>query len=242
MACYALLWLEGPLQSWGCDSKFSLRTTLSFPTKSGVLGMILAALGAGGSQRELLSSLACGDFKVYSLVKQKVRSHELVDFQMIGNGYSRSGWESLMIPRKRDGGFAVGGGAKLTYRHYLQDAIFVVVMEIPDDLGESIKGAFQAPVWPVSLGRRTCVPSQPVFRGIFPSEEDAYAELGRLISERNLIKTFRVIEGSFPEEGDVIVLNDVPICFGEIKEYRSRYVTIIREVEDGKSADNQDNP
>lgn len=42
---YLLLWLEGPLQSWGHDSRFGRRETLHFPTKSGVLGMVCAALG-----------------------------------------------------------------------------------------------------------------------------------------------------------------------------------------------------
>ena len=37
---YLLLWLEGPLQSWGADSKYYNRTTLPFPTKSGILGLL----------------------------------------------------------------------------------------------------------------------------------------------------------------------------------------------------------
>ena len=55
---WLLLWLEGPLQSWGQDSKFGRRDTLAFPTKSGVLGLVCAALGAGGEQRELLEEFA----------------------------------------------------------------------------------------------------------------------------------------------------------------------------------------
>lgn len=43
-----LLWLEGPLQSWGHDSQFDRRDTLPFPTFSGICGMLCAALGAGG--------------------------------------------------------------------------------------------------------------------------------------------------------------------------------------------------
>ncbi|HHQ4630405.1 CRISPR-associated protein Cas5 [Aeromonas hydrophila] len=37
---YLLLWLEGPLQSWGHDSRFGRRETLNFSTKSWVLGMV----------------------------------------------------------------------------------------------------------------------------------------------------------------------------------------------------------
>jgi len=48
---YLLLWFEAPLQSWGSDSKFGRRDTQTFPTKSGVLGLVCSALGAGGEQR-----------------------------------------------------------------------------------------------------------------------------------------------------------------------------------------------
>jgi CRISPR system Cascade subunit CasD len=55
---YLALWLEAPLQSWGSDSKFGRRDTLPFPTKSGIYGLYLAALGAKGKQQELLSNLS----------------------------------------------------------------------------------------------------------------------------------------------------------------------------------------
>ena len=47
---YLLLWLEGPLQAWGYDSKFGRRDTLPFPTKSGLLGLLCCARGAGGPE------------------------------------------------------------------------------------------------------------------------------------------------------------------------------------------------
>ncbi|HQB07934.1 MAG TPA: type I-E CRISPR-associated protein Cas5/CasD, partial [Rectinema sp.] len=55
---YLLLWLEAPLQSWGFDSKFNRRDTLAFPTRSGILGLLLCAMGAQGEQRELLEKLS----------------------------------------------------------------------------------------------------------------------------------------------------------------------------------------
>ena len=95
---YIVLWLEGPLQSWGHDSKFGVRETLPFPTKSGVLGMMLAALGKGGPQRDLLNRLSPLPHQVISYCS----SIKMTDYQMIGSGYSSKGWQSLLIPRKRD--------------------------------------------------------------------------------------------------------------------------------------------
>lgn len=40
-----LLRLSGPLQSWGSDSLYDNRNTDYYPTKSGVIGLIAAALG-----------------------------------------------------------------------------------------------------------------------------------------------------------------------------------------------------
>ena len=40
-----LLRLAAPMQSWGVSSRFTVRDTLREPTKSGVVGLIAAALG-----------------------------------------------------------------------------------------------------------------------------------------------------------------------------------------------------
>lgn len=40
-----LLKFAGPMQSWGTDSHFEIRHTDSYPSKSGVLGLVAAALG-----------------------------------------------------------------------------------------------------------------------------------------------------------------------------------------------------
>lgn len=40
-----LLRLAAPMQSWGTSSKFDRRTTQMEPTRSGVIGMIAAAMG-----------------------------------------------------------------------------------------------------------------------------------------------------------------------------------------------------
>ena len=40
-----LLRLAAPIQAWGAEAKFETRRTLGYPTKSGVIGMLAAALG-----------------------------------------------------------------------------------------------------------------------------------------------------------------------------------------------------
>ena len=43
-ACLALL-LDAPMQSWGHASRFERRTTALHPTRSGIFGLLAAALG-----------------------------------------------------------------------------------------------------------------------------------------------------------------------------------------------------
>jgi CRISPR system Cascade subunit CasD len=229
---YLLLWLEAPLQSWGHDSKFGRRDTLNFPTKSGVMGLVCCALGQGGQQREFLAQFAPLKQTVFSFVRKNHKAEKrdreplLRDFHMVGSGYDdKDPWTTLLIPKTAEGKKAVGGGAKMTYRYYLQDAFFAVILETPSDLADSIAQALQAPVWDLCLGRKSCVPTDLVYRGLFDSEEEAIAYAKRIAEDKNLLEDFHVFDGQ--HDGEALTLNDVPLQFGERKLYRDRRVTVI---------------
>jgi CRISPR system Cascade subunit CasD len=237
---YLLLWFEAPLQSWGSDSKFGRRDTLNFPTKSGVYGLFLAALGASGPQIDLLETLSgytqdIVSYSSFSSVKNKntgegeIRKNRLpllIDFHMVGSGYDdKDPWEKMLTPKKSDGGTAVGGGSKMTYRYYLQDAHFSVIQELDTDLAADIAHALQEPVYDIYLGRKHCVPTDFVYRGVYDTKEECFFEAGRIADEKQLTRDFSVIDGF--SDGDHLVINDVPLQFGEWKKYRERTVTII---------------
>ena len=48
-----LLWLEGPMQSWGTRSRWDVRDTGLEPTKSGVIGLLGCAMGLPRNNPEL---------------------------------------------------------------------------------------------------------------------------------------------------------------------------------------------
>lgn len=232
---YVLLWLEAPLQSWGFDSKYDRRDTGAFPTKSGVLGLLFSSMGLGGEQEDALAVWADRDLVVESFDRidgKGVRQEppeRLRDFQTVGTHFDdRDPWESLMIPKTREGKKAVGGGSKITHRYYLQDAAFAVAAELPPGWRERVSQGLQAPVWGIFLGRKNCAPTDFVFRGVFDTAESAL-EAGRAIaSEKKRTPSFRVLHGSRAGEGDVRTVNDVPLCFGPYKRYRDRRVTVVR--------------
>ncbi len=236
---FLLLWLEAPLQSWGVDSKFGRRDTIHFPTKSGITGMLLCALGESGEQKELLAKLSPLKQTVISYArvreseggKPQKRDREplLRDFHMVGSGYNDNNpWETLLIPKTRDGKKAVGGGTKITYRYYLQDAKFSVVMEVPAESAVLFAEALQNPAYDLYLGRKNCIPTDFIYRGTFESEEGALRRADEIAREKGLLtEDFRVVDGEQNDDGETMTLNDVPVQFGEIKRYRDRMVTVI---------------
>lgn len=228
---YLLLWLEAPLQSWGHDSKFGRRDSLDFPTKSGVLGLICSARGAGGEERDWLSAWADLDMQVQAYVHQDRKGMPLPrlplmrDFHMIGSGYdSKDPWQTLLIPKKSDGSAAVGGGTKMTYRYYLQDMAYAVALQGPAELLRKAADALENPVWDVYLGRKNCVPTDFIAHGIYNDVDAALKAASEQASNKKRSLVFQVKQGE--HEGEVLTLNDVPIQFGSLKKYRDRRVTV----------------
>lgn len=224
---YVLLWFEAPLQSWGADSRFGRRETLDFPTKSGVLGLVFAALGARGEQHELLAEFAPLAQTVVSYrAPGRAVEPPLRDFHMVGSGYDDADpWATLLIPKTAEGKKAVGGGTKMTYRFYLQDARFAVVAEVPEAKAEDVAHALENPVYDLFLGRKCCVPSDFVYRGTYPEAEAALAAAADIARGKELEEAFRVVDGD--ADGESLNLNDVPLQFGEHKLYRDRRVTVV---------------
>lgn len=206
------------------------------------MGLVCATMGAGGEQRQLLDEFAALNQTVISFARAKKNEKKnevtvkqdreplLRDFHMVGSGYDKQDpWETLLTPKTNNGKPAVGGGSKMTYRYYLQDAAFAVALEVPSDKVDLIAASLQNPVWDVYLGRKNCVPTDFIYRGIFIDELSA-VEHGILIAtQKNRIEDFRVLHGALNnnEADEVFTLNDVPVQFGEDKRYRDRQVSLI---------------
>ena len=223
---YLLLWLEGPLQSWGSGSRFDFRTTESFPTMSGIAGMLLSSSGDSGAQCELLQKMKNSVFIAVEFRKQTDVSPQLCDYHMVGNGYDESKtWESYQILRKRN---REVGGNKQTYRYYLQDKKFAVLLGLEDDLAEKFSASLQAPVFDLYLGRKCCVPTDFIFRGCFVSREEAKAEMLKVAEEKGLTPGRCFVPAASDEMvDDAFSICDVPLEFGENKRYGSRYARIM---------------
>ncbi len=236
---YLLLWLEAPLQSWGHDSRFGRRDSLDFPTRSGVLGLICCARGAGDEQRDWLRAWLNLDMQVIAYVPQDrngravLRQPLLKDFQMVGSGYDdQDPWQNLLIPKTREGKKAVGGGTKMTYRYYLQDMAYAVAMQAPASCLDEVVSALQSPVWDIYLGRKCCVPTEFIYQGCFDTAENALETAQNMATDKKRVPVMRIRQGE--HDGEIITLQDVPVQFGVNKQYQDRRVTVqLWEAEDG---------
>jgi CRISPR system Cascade subunit CasD len=159
------LLLDAPLQSWGFASRFQRRTTGLHPTKSGVIGMLCAAMGiAKGSteERELLPGLANLAMTSIAMSRHDVRRHE--DFHTVLNTRRASG--------------KMNTDPVVTHREYLLDARFGVILAGDRALLEKVAAALQDPVWGIWFGRKSCIPAEPVLRGrVYDTREGAEREL-----------------------------------------------------------------
>ncbi len=135
--------LVGPMQSWGTRSRFDRRDTEIVPSKSGVIGIVAAALGR--ARDASVTDLAALRFGVRVDREGVVKSdfHTAQDILLAD--------ESQLME------------TAVTRRAYLADAAYLAALEGPDlHLLEAIQEALTNPHWPLALGRRAFVPSLPI--------------------------------------------------------------------------------
>ena len=209
-----LLRLSGPMQSWGVQSRFTVRDTGLEPSKSGVVGLLCAALGR--------------------------RRHEPVDDLTaleMGVRVDREGTMARDYHTSGKGGILKASGKVerknlvVSTRYYLSDARFLVGLEGDDlDLLTKLYAALRDPHWPLYLGRKAFVPGEPVWLKKDGLQRDTellkalknYRWLGHERQAWEEIEQMRVVlEDS---EHGTQVRPDQPISFAE-RRFAPRRVT-----------------
>ncbi len=166
--------LEGPLQAWGDhNSKFVIRRTAEAPTKSGVIGLLCAALGvsrleAANGWLGRLSSMCMG----VRVDRPGVRWWD----------YHTVGAKTRLPTAERPG--KTKEGPILTRREYLCDASFLVALRGEPSLVAELHVALGKPRWPLFLGRKCCPPSRSLLEAAPGRFSDLCAALASVPWER----------------------------------------------------------
>ena len=184
-----LLRLAGPMQSWGTSSRFIERDTLQEPSKSGVIGLLCAAMGVRREDRDppvALSLLRMG-------VRVDRRGVLAYDYQTAQN-----------VLKAKDGKVNRNDNTVQSWRYYLADAQFLVGFQAETEAQASLLerawAALQVPCFPSSLGRRSYLPSWSVFLA------DGLAEAPLL--ER--LPTYPTLKRTVTNSGQVEYIQNIP--------------------------------
>jgi CRISPR system Cascade subunit CasD len=222
--------LTGPMQAWGIQSRFSMRDTGLEPSKSGVIGLLCAALGKPRAEQpdDTLPSLAqLAGLKMGIRVDRPGTMR--MDYHTAG-GTHRAG-DSYGVARA-DGS---GVGPVTSRRYYLADADFLVGLEGDSPLLHLLDAALVRPCWQIFLGRKSFLPSQPVHlprhspwgpglrEGTVEQVLENYPWLGDFPARRRQQRPSRlrlILDGN--QAGDEVRC-DVPLSFAE-RRFALRYV------------------
>ncbi|MGH7176704.1 MAG: type I-E CRISPR-associated protein Cas5/CasD [Tepidisphaeraceae bacterium] len=211
--------LAGPMQSWGTSSRFQLRRTDAYPSKSGVLGLLLCAKGVcreeSPSELKALVSLSMG-------VRVDRAGTLEWDYHTAGAKIGIRSADGKIKKTASTGEYET----LLSHRQYLFDASFLVALHGDGGTIRACARALDDPVWPVFLGRKCCVPAEPVFVGT-----DAFVTVANALAkvpwrprinaiDRNDRSATRTLDtfiehppGSTPP-ADARLVHDVPRVFG----------------------------
>ena len=169
------------MQSWGTRSRWDVRETGAEPTKSGVIGLLGCALGLQRDSDDLLFL----DGKLLFGVRVEREGVVSTDYHTV-TGYHRTAAGEF----KHSGGTAKsfvkalehGESTVISPREYLHDAAFLVALSSDEkvllqriagvDASGPWKGSLVNPCWPLYLGRKSCVPSRPVFERLTDEYQD----------------------------------------------------------------------
>lgn len=162
-----LMRLSGPMQAWGTRSRFTERDTEREPSKSGIIGLLCAALGKPRDEKRehghrwpTLAQLAGLRMGVRIDQEGTIRR----DYQTAGGGtwlgrpYGVAKSDGSVATLRSMDKFTV-----VSNRYYLADAVFLAGLKGEDQgLLKRIDAALAKPVWPLFLGRKAFVPAEPI--------------------------------------------------------------------------------
>lgn len=229
------LLLDAPLQSWGFASRFQRRTTGLHPTKSALIGLLAAALGVdkhSPGEREVIAALAGLNLSIVTLPKRDPNDTAGRQIRRLEDYHTVEG------TRKASG--KIDDGTVQTYRHYLLDARFGVILTAPTgwqlpnvDNCNALAAALCDPIWGVWLGRKCCIPAAPVFvGGPFAEKKEAWQAivLAASLPKDASWEHFTRVEDvdSFGEGTDTI--SDQPVTFATPNTHSPRRVRVVPKI------------
>jgi len=167
MPAFLLFTLHGPMAAWGEIAVGVRRGSYDRPSKSGVLGLVAAALGIDRTAADRHEALHAG----YGFaVRIDAPGRPIRDYHTAQSPKSRRGahWETRRDELAADPVYTV-----LSVRDYYSDALYTVALwrreEAPHPL-DALAEALRRPRFTLYLGRKSCPPALPLAPALVEAE------------------------------------------------------------------------
>lgn len=193
-----ILRLDAPLMSFGDIQIDRNGPTLPFPTLSQLTGLLGNALGYLHGDVQLLTSL---QERLRYAVRADVAGVPVTDFQTadLGQPFMAGGWTTSGRAEGRAGGSAATGTV-IRLRHYVADAVYTIALRVdPADASptvEELAAALDRPARPLFIGRKPCLPSEPIAQGVVDSTSLMAVLADTPRAERRLRQRVRPVESA----------------------------------------------
>lgn len=166
-----LLRLEAPLMAFGGVAIDNIGGTDQLPSASLLTGLLGNALGYKRSDANRLRALQS---RLRYAVRADRRGHALQDFQTAQLAKDDKAWTTRGAPAGRDGGAKTYASPHIRYRQYHADAAVMVAVHLAPETDSptpaECAAALNAPARPLFIGRKPCLPSEPLFVDIVEAD------------------------------------------------------------------------
>lgn len=161
-----LLRFDAPLMSFGGVRVDERGVTEEAPGLSLVTGLLANALGWDHRDAACLERLQT---RLRLAVRRDRAGEHIEDFQTVdlGQPCMEPGWTTWHRPAGRLG--ASGHGTHIRHRFYWADAVFTLALALEpaseEPTADAVEQALREPERPLFLGRKSCLPAEPILLG-----------------------------------------------------------------------------
>ena len=177
---HLILNLEAPLMAFGGETIDNLGVIRPFPAVSMITGLLANALGWRRIERQRHQDLQDGIVVAARIDREPAGGVRMTDFQTAQLAANDRGWTTRGAPEGRAGGANTYLAPHLRYRDYYADMRVSAALRLePEDDAPTLNElaeALQEPARPLFIGRKPCLPSEPLFGG-FAEGDTALAAL-----------------------------------------------------------------
>lgn len=200
-------------QSWGSESRHEIRETQTFPTKSGITGLVCNALGADRTDTDTIAKITAMIMSI-RIDSEPTVTHEV---QIIQNAALASN-----PPHRRNNTTRT---IKST-RSRLDGACYLVLLTGNHDTATTIANALDRPKRTLSLGRKAYTAPRNISLGLHPTNTDPLTTIPGCEYHHNNPNPRYILETTW-DDPNATITHDTPTDFTRNTPNTARPILIL---------------